>query len=182
MSEAGVWRSTLCPADGCGSNGVVTSPNYPADYPNDLEKTQRIQVEDGLILSLEFTAFSIELDYITNNCRFDYLTITDGDGTTLMGKSCGSPYDGNTVYIGGQKIDSTLPPNIRSRTNAINIFFRTSHRKTRPGWSISWSAEMPSQSPQPTPTTTTGSGKCHFHPKMDFVILGKTPPKAMEWG
>ena len=143
MSGAGVWRSTLCPADGCGSNGVVTSPNYPSNYPNNLEKTETIYVEQGLILSMQFTAFSIELDYYTNHCRFDYLTITDGDGTTLMEKSCGGPSDRNTVYIGGQKIDSTLPPNIRSRTNVINIFFRTHHEHTRSGWSISWSAGMP---------------------------------------
>ena len=95
-----------------------------------------------MILSLRFTEFSVELDYYTNHCRFDYLTITDGDGTTLMEKSCGGPFDRNTVYIGGQKIDSTLPPNIRSRTNVINIFFRTNHEWTVAGWSIIWSAEI----------------------------------------
>merc|ERR1712198_267311 len=34
---SGLWQPmhwTLCPAEGCGSEGVITSPNYPGNYPN----------------------------------------------------------------------------------------------------------------------------------------------------
>jgi len=125
---SGLWQpmhSPLCPADGCGSEGVVTSPNYPGNYPNNLEKTETIQVEEGLIISLQFTAFDIESH---STCRYDHLTITDGDGTTLMEKSCG--------YY-------SLPADIRSRSNVVKLVFSTSPYGPRTGWSVSWSAVTP---------------------------------------
>ena len=117
---------------------MVTSPNHPGDYPDNLEKTETIQVEQGLILSLEFTAFDIEYD---RTCFYDHLTITDGDGTTLMEKSCGSTSEG-FIVIGGEIIGSSLPPPIRSRSNTINLVFTTSQLDTitSRGWSVSWRA------------------------------------------
>ena len=101
------------------TTGEVTSPNYPDNYPNNLEKTDMIQVEQGLILSLQFTAFKIES---CSNCDCDHLTITDGDGTILMKKSCGS----------------SMPAEIRSRSNIVNVVFHTDRSGTRSGWSLSW--------------------------------------------
>ena len=106
------------------ATGVVTSPNYPDNYPNNLEKTETIQVEEGLIISLQFTAFDIESD---SPCPYDHLTITDGDGTPLMEKTCGS----------------TLPSNITSVTNVVNALFRANANVTESGWSVSWSAVTP---------------------------------------
>ena len=42
------------------ATGVVTSPNYPGNYPNNFEKIEMIKVEEGLMLKLQFTAFDIE--------------------------------------------------------------------------------------------------------------------------
>ena len=123
---------TLC-------TGVVTSPNHPVNYPNNLEKTETIQVEQGLIISIEFTAFNIAFQYGDPTCPNDHLTITDGDGTTLMEKSCGSTSDGNVV-IGGESIGSSLPPAIRSRTNTVNLVFITDSDYAYSGWSVSWRA------------------------------------------
>ena len=106
--------------------GVITSPNYPANYPDNLEQTHMIQVEEGLILLLEFTAFNIQYDSI---CLNDHLTITDGDGTTLMGSRCGSN-----------------PPNtFTSRSNTVNLVFSTNWAATWTGWSLSWSAVAPGE-------------------------------------
>ena len=52
--------------------GVVTSTNFPGAYPNNLVKTETIQVEQGLRLLLTFTAFNIDNSY--SSC-YDYLTI-----------------------------------------------------------------------------------------------------------
>ena len=141
---SGFWQpmhSTLCPAEACGSQGVVNSPNHPGNYPQNLEKTDTIQVEQGLIISLEFTAFDIEFD---SNCRWDHLTITDGDGTTLMQKSCGGPssyyYYVGGVVIGGQNIGFSLPPAITSRSNTVNLVFVTNGKDARFGWSVNWTA------------------------------------------
>ena len=139
-SGAGLWKmSTLCPPDGCGSEGkwcpnvpfhnlerlpatgVVTSPNYPGNYPDNVDTTETIKVKEGLVISLQFTAFDIEPH---STCVYDHLTITDGDGTTLMEKSCGS----------------SLPADIRSISNTVNIYFSTDASGSRPGWAVSWSA------------------------------------------
>ena len=119
--------------------GVVTSPNYPDNYPNNLERTYTIQVGEGLIISLQFTAFQIvaQYDYVYDyetyeyiydyesvvGC-YDHLTITDGDGTTLMDKSCGS----------------SLPAAITSISNTVKIMFSTDGYRTESGWSLNWTA------------------------------------------
>ena len=137
---SGLWQpmhSTICPAEGCGTTGIVKSPNYPKNYPNNLHKTETIQVEDGLILSLQFTAFDIEvqydlsingMDYSSFTCPYDHLTITDGDGTILMERRCGL---------------SSLLPAITSKSNAINLVFSTNGVNTENGWSVSWIAVTP---------------------------------------
>ena len=56
---------------------------------------------------------------------FDYVTITDGEGTPLLGKSSGN----------------ALPATVVSRTNRVDIKFRTDHSKNYEGWNISWSTE-----------------------------------------
>ena len=136
------------------ATGVVTSPNYPGNYPNNLEKTETIQVEEGLILSLQFTAFNIDdsLKCCFNiescpNCGCDHLRITDGDGTTLMEKSCGSTSSSNVV-VGSQSIGSSLPAGIRSRSNVVNLVFVTSRQNARTGWSVSWNAVTPGECQQ----------------------------------
>ena len=109
------------------ATGVVTSPNYPDNYPNSLLKTEWIEVEQGLILTLQFTAFDIESH---SSCNYDHLTITDGDGTTLMEKSCGN----------------SLPADITSTSNIVKLVFKTDNAGTRSGWSVSWSAVIPGES------------------------------------
>ena len=89
-------------------------------------------------MSLQFTAFQIEAeydyDYETNEYDYesivgcyDHLTIMDGDGTTLMEKSCGF----------------SLPAAIRSRTNIVKIVFSTNDDGRTMGWSINWTAVTP---------------------------------------
>ena len=83
-----------------------------------------IQVEEGLILLLRFTAFDIESH---STCEYDHLTIMDGDGTTLMEKSCGS----------------SLPAAITSRTNSVTLIFTTDDSYAKTGWSVNWTAVTP---------------------------------------
>ena len=140
------------------TTGEVTSPNYPNNYPNNLEKTQTIRVEEGLVLSLQFTAFDIES---CSSCWCDHLTITDSDGTTLMEKSCGSSSSSNIGYgygysgssssnvvVGGQSIGSSLPAAVTSTSNSVNLVFSTDSYGQRTGWSVSWSAVTPGECQQ----------------------------------
>ena len=136
------------------ATGIVTSPNYPENYPNNFRKTETIQVEQGLILSLQFTAFNIEIPTIHDTihdtcygCGCNYLTITEGDGTIIVGKMCGSTENGD-VEMGGQNLGFSLPPNITSRSNVVKLIFTTtiwSSNTTKRGWSVSWSAVAPGE-------------------------------------
>ena len=75
-------------------------------------------------MSLQFTAFDI---YYHSTCDYDHLTIMDGDGTTLMEKSCGS----------------SLPADVTTRTNIVKLVFSTDHRSQETGWSVHWTAVTP---------------------------------------
>ena len=78
------------------STGVVTSQNYPCNYPDNLNKTETITVKEGMVAVLEFTAFNTE-------ANVDKLTIRDGDGTILMEERSGE----------------CLPGKIWSKTNVV---------------------------------------------------------------
>ena len=106
------------------TTGVVTSPNYPNNYPNNLQRTETIQIGEGLILSLEFNAFNIQSYSWDSTCSYDHLTITDDYGTTLMEKSCGS----------------SLPAAMTSISNTVKIMFSTDGYDTESGWSLNWTA------------------------------------------
>ena len=133
--------------------GVVTSPNYPGNYPDNVEKTHTIQVKPGSFLSLEFTAFLLYIPLISENGQYwcpDHLTIMDGDGTTLMERSCGpfsaDGYDvesDNKIVIGGRIMNSSLPANLHSRSHIVKLLFKTDGKFTKTGWSINWNAVTP---------------------------------------
>ena len=103
--------------EGLLPTGVATSPNYPGKYSDRLRMTDRIQVEEGLVITLQFTDFSTEKNA-------DWMTITDGDGTALMGQTSGV----------------ALPTNISSRTNVVNVLINTDSSYTMKGWSFNWNA------------------------------------------
>ena len=141
ITGSGLWQTTkyspLCPEEPCGSHGFgdVTSPNFPHfNYPNNLEKTETIQVESGKVLRLEFTHFAVEWE---PTCQYDYVRITEGDGTILMNNSCGyssvDPSESNYFQ----------PPVINTKTNSTSIFLRTNSLRNDPGWRISWMAVTP---------------------------------------
>ena len=98
-----------------------------------------IQVEQGMVLSLQFTAF--DMDFCPD-CGCDHLTIMDGDGTTLMEKSCGSS-SSRDVSIGTWEIGSSLPPLITSTSNVVRLHFTTDGGAGKSGWSVSWNAVTP---------------------------------------
>ena len=107
--------------------GVVTSPNFPDDYPHNLYKTETIKVRDGLTISLQFIDFDIHI--ASSGYCYDHLAIMDGNGTTLMEESCGS----------------SLPAKITSTTNTVDLIFITSSVNSKPGWKVIWSAVTPGE-------------------------------------
>ena len=133
------------------TTGVISSPNFPSNYPFRIAKTDTIKVEQGMVILLKFNAFDIEYK---SNCHktqyttvYDFLMITDGDGTTLMEGSCGSTADGN-IRVGGQSLGSSLPADIISRSNVVNLIFNTNWHTARSGWSVTWQALAPGKKEQ----------------------------------
>ena len=72
-----------------------------------------------MVLLLKFTAFHTESGY-------DFLTIRDGDGTTLMPRMSGSGLPEPAIFS--------------SRTNVVNLFFETDGGTAYSGWSVKWTA------------------------------------------
>ena len=68
-------------------------------------------MEEGLVLSLQFTAIDLE---INGSTCIDSVTVTDGTGTILMDETCGGPTYGHLV-VGGQN-KGTLLPTINATT------------------------------------------------------------------
>ena len=101
---------------------MVTSPNFPDNYPFYTEKNYTIEVEQGLLLLLEFTDFRIVSERDENSqltCKLGNMSIIDSNGTTLMDKRCGWE-----------------KPKITSVSNVVEIIFRSGDLT---GWDLSWS-------------------------------------------
>ena len=124
------------------STGYVQSENHPDGiYSDNIDKEYKIQVRAGMTLSLTLTALDIEYYYPYHRgiCYYDWLTIYDGDGTLLLGKTCGGPSASNKYAIGGVEGDS-LPAPITSKTHVVNLHFVTDYSVRRSGWKITFQA------------------------------------------
>ncbi|XP_043916230.1 cubilin-like [Protopterus annectens] len=120
-SYISINASTVCGAEYLEPTGVLTSPNYPNNYPNNRDCVYRIVVESNKQIRLNFTDFRLESG---TNCQFDFVEIRDGGYETspLIGKYCGT----------------TSPPSILSHSNRIWIRFRSDSVINYPGFSVYW--------------------------------------------
>ncbi|XP_033754730.1 uncharacterized protein LOC117337738 [Pecten maximus] len=85
------------------------SPNYPEEYPNDIECTQYLEAQPGYRIHVDFRgSFSVEK---SEKCKYDFLEFRDGpfSYSPLIGKYCGKEF----------------PPLIRSTTRFIWIRFKS---------------------------------------------------------
>ena len=57
-----------------------------------------------------------------SDCFYDWIMIIDGDGSTLLPKTCGSD----------------IPTPIRSHTSTVVIVFHSDHSETFRGFNITW--------------------------------------------
>lgn len=69
-------------------SGVIESPNFPNDYPNNLDCAWTIVVSNGNKINMQFSHFFVENDNIFHNetnehvCKYDYVEIYDLDFET----------------------------------------------------------------------------------------------------
>ena len=77
--------------------GTISShPDYEDGlrYPNYFKRTNIIIVDERSLIQVNFTSFAVEDgSYFGRICPYDYLRITDGDGTVFVDRICGSATD-----------------------------------------------------------------------------------------
>ena len=107
----------------CDNNGknLVTSPGYPSNYPDKQDKTFPIKVAAGQVIEILFTDFNLERH---KSCDYDYVTVLDGDGSTLLAKTCGT----------------NKPGKITSKTNVAIIKFKSDANVNKKGFRVEWKA------------------------------------------
>ena len=112
--------------------GDATSPNYPKDYPDNVEKINTIQVEKEKRVLLEFTDLAVWVCGGVDTCSCDHVNVTDENGAALMNKTCG--------YSNRKPKEKFYfkPPVIKSTSNTVRIFFHSDGLYTRNGWSLKW--------------------------------------------
>ncbi|XP_022784886.1 cubilin-like [Stylophora pistillata] len=86
--------------DECGSlaNDTLKSPGYPKNYPNSTDCDYVVHIPQAMTMNITFIDFELELD--SSGCRFDYVTITDDEGTEI-GRFCGRQ-TGKILFLTGE--------------------------------------------------------------------------------
>ena len=112
------------------TSGEMTSPNFPANYPNNLHERKTIEVAKGNVINIHFTDYELE-----SPDQVDYLEITDGDGT-LLGHFGAAHYVDNSE--GGRRKGIKIP-DLTSVTETVHVLFHTDDSVTRSGWRFEWS-------------------------------------------
>ena len=109
------------------TSGVLTSPDYPERYDNDMDVVQWIEVPEGNTIWMQFSHFDIELPY-------DTVTISDQDGS-LLGHFYDDDRDGDDRIDYG---DWTTKKMV-SKTNKVKVRFVTDPTGNDfKGWRLTW--------------------------------------------
>lgn len=97
--------------------GQFTTPNYPNEYPNDINCKWNITVPNGYLIQLNFTQFEIES---TNYCTFDYVKVKGKN--KMLGPYCGRRNRKNEP-------DVTVPPldPLLGDDNSLLVELHTDH-------------------------------------------------------
>uniref|UniRef100_A0A673AMU3 Cubilin n=1 Tax=Sphaeramia orbicularis TaxID=375764 RepID=A0A673AMU3_9TELE len=103
--------------------GYITSPNYPQNYPQNIDCTWVISVPNGEAVQIDFEdEFYIEP---TSSCLYDYLELRDGStsNAALISRLCGN----------------TRPSTQRSTASSMLLRFRTDTSVTHKGFKAKYS-------------------------------------------
>ena len=116
------------------TSGVLTSPNFPCGYLNDLDIVRRIQVPEGNTIWIRFTDFQCEPRHSVSSAT-DTVTVTDSDGTRL-GYFDGGRRDrfDDDDDIG----DDWRNNEILSKTETVEVLFHTDSVGYMEGWRLEW--------------------------------------------
>ena len=111
---------------------IITSPNYPENYDNNMDCKITIRFAADEIVSITLDEFDVEEfeydyedkdEYALLNCTYDYLALYDGDTTSsrIIEELCGKHARGKTF---------------KSTGNVMTLHFMSDDSNTRPGFMI----------------------------------------------
>ncbi|KAI6211378.1 putative cubilin [Aphelenchoides besseyi] len=137
------WEFTHFDNGTCGftahsETGVVHSPNYPLDYPNNAQCQWFIIVPPGFHIRLIFTYFDVETSL---QCYKDKVNITQEHNSR--------EYDPLVTYyfyydheeaIGGSLCGTDLPKPIETEANQLRVYFSSDAQTTGRGFEMQWQA------------------------------------------
>ena len=110
------------------SGSIISSPNYPNNYPNDASCHYLIALRDPTLrITLNFQQFSLEE---SSSCAFDSVRIYDGDSDTAPQLGYKYKYCGNR-----------LPPSLTSTGNKVLIVFTSDSLATASGFLLTYRGE-----------------------------------------
>ncbi|XP_052224076.1 tolloid-like protein 1 [Dreissena polymorpha] len=124
--------------------GVITSPNYPKDYVNNITCEWIIDAPESSRINVEFTDFALEFHY---QCAYDYVELFDGHNASSLsiGKFCGA----------------TAPPSgFESQSSSVRIVFFTDATNTARGFRLSFSRQGSSHYKNVFVCTSIKEDKC----------------------
>ena len=104
------------------ASGHLTSPNFPANYPNNLHERKTIEVAKDNVINIHFTDLDVERP-------FDYVDIIDGDGTFL------GHFGPRHSDEAGERQERV----ITSFTETVHVLFHTDDSVSLSGWRLEWS-------------------------------------------
>ncbi|XP_071985256.1 CUB domain-containing protein 2 isoform X2 [Engystomops pustulosus] len=101
------YRKDICGGVLTSLSGVITSPDYPDNYPNNAECHWLIRAAPHSTIRLLFTDFQLE----SQECNFDYVAVSDGSGQEeeQVRHYCGT----------------TKPPDTTSSSNQLLVVFKS---------------------------------------------------------
>lgn len=104
-------------------DGIMKSPQYPENYPEDVMCQWVIKLQPQYKIGLEFTDFQLEN---SRSCQYDFLLVMDGppSSPTALGKYCGS--ERNIV--------------VESKSNVMTVLFKSDSTMTKKGFEAVWYA------------------------------------------
>ncbi|KAK6469098.1 high choriolytic enzyme 1-like [Huso huso] len=117
----GCSKSMQCGGILTAVSGTLTSPNYPLEYPINIDCMWIINAPKGYKVSLTISSFDVEY---SEDCSYDYLTLRDGPVTT-------SPVQ--QTYCGSEPI-----PSFTSSGNAAVVQFHSDSSDVGTGFSAKY--------------------------------------------
>merc|ERR1712106_208526 len=121
LSETDITLLKKMYCDGKADEKLVTSPNYPKNYPDNQNVAITLDAGTGNIVEIKFTDMNIE-SHAT--CSADYVKVVDADSTVLLKETCGT----------------ALPSKISSKTPKVTVTFRSDGNKNYKGFRAEWKA------------------------------------------